>query len=582
MRGRGQGQARVISLPQLLKTTPSTGEGSADTVLPTRSDIVEEILVITADSGFPSTSLGSASLSAADIHFSRDTQARLTTNPNPSSRSTPNVSTTSSEGGTIRLVGRGGRGSRARLPSTDGFNLHPPSVPAQILTPQSGSLSRSESLRIVGRGGMGSRRRDLPLPLPIIRTTPPAAASPPSSPISPTSAMNMLYRPIGRGGAGSKSRIQITQLEKSHHQSPDSRLHDGGGGGAAGISSSAVWLFRNRKGKGKEKETHDASTYGMPTLTRTDTIDTMASGFQTLKFLPVQGAGRAYQITATQDNIPESAEFELQGSSSSEFVVDSTGNPPSPHSPRRGKLLRTLGADGALVGGGGGGVGTSKKSSRRSSVSSFFLPFQSISTSGSAVESLSSVDSNPAPSPVSPPQTDSLNLDLRFDTETDPSITDTSTSDDHSDAASISSRSSSPLTFSNHLPNADSEDYDDDGSNWLCRSPTPTIARAFEKHLGIVESEVDEDTASSTTCESVGDGEQDKDEGGIEWTTGEWNCTDIREDDDESQFILWVILKDKNIEGNAYQYDKAFIARVSFEAGFKKAFADWQIHASGV
>ncbi|KAK7027782.1 hypothetical protein R3P38DRAFT_2939966 [Favolaschia claudopus] len=535
MRRRGEGRAGVMVLPHLLRTTQSIGGGSADSMASTRSDIMEEILVITAESAFPSTSVGNASLSVADIPSSHDRQARST--PKPTSRSTPNVSTTSSEGGTIRLVGRGGRGSRARLPSTDGFNLHPPSDPAQILTPQSGSLSRSESLRIVGRGGMGSRRRDLPLPLPIMRTAPTSAASPatptpPSSPISPTSAMKMLYRPIGRGGAGSKSRIQIAQLEQSHYQSPDSTFHDGSGVGAAARSTSAAraWLSRNRKGKGKgkgkEKETHDASTYGMPTLTRTDTINTMASGFQSLKFLPVQRTGRAYQITATQDDILESVE--LQGSSSTEFVSHSTSNPPSPHLARLGKLLRTLGADGALVGGGGGGVATSKKSSRRSSVSSFFLPFQSISTSGSAVESPPPLDTHSDPSPLSPPQTDSHNSDSRSDTDRDPSITDTSTSDDHSDVASISSRSSSPLTFSNHLANDDSEDYDDEGSSWLCRSPTPTIAWAFGNHFG-VESEVDEDTVSSTTCESVGDGEQEKNERDIEWTTGEWNCTDIRE-----------------------------------------------------
>jgi hypothetical protein len=175
----------------------------------------------------------------------------------------------------VRLVGRGGQGSRPRL--LDSGDSHPAAPTMHRghtleLLPVSGG----DSTRIVGRGGIGSRPRELPA-LMCSRLPP---LTPPATTLNPSMTQPVFYRPGGRGGAGSKSRAA-----KSSSEAPETVR-----------SSKFPW-------KGKGKATGNASTYGAPSLTHTDTMDTTSASL--VDFLPAHRARQAYQSTMAQDFILE-------------------------------------------------------------------------------------------------------------------------------------------------------------------------------------------------------------------------------------------------------------------------------------
>ncbi|KAJ7816170.1 hypothetical protein B0H13DRAFT_2683541 [Mycena leptocephala] len=158
--------------------------------------------------------------------------------------------------GPVRVVGRGGQGSRPRLVGPEGTALTTPQ-PLRSPTYEMGAPARLDNTRIVGRGGMGSRPRDLPAPAPVVVPLPKQTQAP-----AQWWCIALVVRDKGKG------------------KSPP-----------------FAW-------KGKGKETGNASTYGAPSLTRTDTLDSMGNG-SVIQFLPVRGPQRIYQSTVGQDPIPE-------------------------------------------------------------------------------------------------------------------------------------------------------------------------------------------------------------------------------------------------------------------------------------
>ncbi|KAJ6552590.1 hypothetical protein DFH09DRAFT_1167082, partial [Mycena vulgaris] len=387
---------------------------------------------------------------------------------------------------TLRLVGRGGQGSRPRnLGTVDGvlsaarINHDPSDDPR---APQ-----RSDSTRIVGRGGIGSRPRGLVTPAP-----PPEPSGIPSRPplIQAKSAEQpVLYRPGGRGGAGSRPRKAIPASEANETSKP--RLFS--------------W-------KGKGKQIGNASTYGAPTLTRTDTVNTTASSIQ---FVAARSPG-----TSRSQYPPIVCE-----ASPSELT---TGLVRQRAPSRLNKLARTLGVE----------FGPrmpvvplaaplesmwSKKAARRSSVSGFAprsesdlpevgsapiservlrrrssydpIPFaQNPNVDGSLFSTHGDAShddgratphdhteltghSSPLPSPplqypAPPLPAPMLLYDLHRDDDAQSEILtyDDASTDDNSDIRTISSTSTTPLQFDASLSESDTEDEE----RWD-RSPTPRM-----------------------------------------------------------------------------------------------------------
>ncbi|KAJ7624111.1 hypothetical protein DFH06DRAFT_757098 [Mycena polygramma] len=223
-------------------------------------------------------------------------------------KSTPQMNTRCCRGQTsVRLVGRGGQGSRPPLPSNAGSI---PPVPIRGVAGLEIRLSkRSVSTRIVGRGGIGSRPRELSAPAHMglhPQSFPPATSLKKAAP-------QALYRPSGRGGVGSKPPAPKSLSHANEREK----------------SFKILW-------KRERKKTGNASTYGAPSLTRTNTTSTMAS-LGAVEFLSTRGAQRLYQSTAVQDPDPVPKH------------VDSATRPTR----RLPKFLRTLGAEGLSPGRGG-------------------------------------------------------------------------------------------------------------------------------------------------------------------------------------------------------------------------------------
>ncbi|KAJ7458251.1 hypothetical protein FB451DRAFT_585886 [Mycena latifolia] len=218
----------------------------------------------------------------------------------------------------LRLVGRGGQGSRPRnlLVQTDGT----PSVPRPHQSPSAepSAPQRTDSTRIVGRGGIGSRPRGLLTP------APPEPIEPPSLPPSPIQSTKpaeqpILYRPGGRGGAGSRPRKAVPASEAS----------------APSKSLKLPW-----KSKGKKTPVGSASTYGAPSLTRTDTVGTTTSS---IYFTPPRSLGRSqtlYPPLPDANARPETPRSAHSSASSAETVDPRQFRPARLH-----KLARTLGVE---------------------------------------------------------------------------------------------------------------------------------------------------------------------------------------------------------------------------------------------
>ncbi|KAF7349830.1 hypothetical protein MVEN_01283500 [Mycena venus] len=477
----------------------------------------------TAVAGLSMGTCATASGSFADIGHTRDGSSSnmamrgnspsaygMEPIPNPGS-SIPTTSNVISDKSPVRLVGRGGQGSRPRVvsardsaPAAPGINRSPP---VEI-----GALSRGDSTRIVGRGGMGSRPRDLPAPARVtLAPRPPPTPTPTPTPLNQPAAAPMLYRPGGRGGAGSKPRMP----------KPPSEARE------TGKSSKFPW-------KGKGKEARNASTYGMPSLSRTDTVDSTESG--AIHFLPARRTERTYQTTVGQDPIPE-AEIPSRGGHSSSSSIDASVR----RTPRLHKFLWTLGAEvmSPQLQSTATQVQRETKASRRSSVSGKSIgsnvdslpdKFDSRTTEQelrrcSSYESLPSILDYQYPSPPRPPPAFPNDHDSQMaDDSQSESLTYAST-EDHSELCTISSTNTDPLQF-NQSPSLLDSDAEDDYEYPSGRSPTPTRMTMSpnhdEKHFSSVPFA---SVLGSTPAWESADGVI-RDE--IGWT-GEWNCSDIQE-----------------------------------------------------
>ncbi|KAJ7620351.1 hypothetical protein FB45DRAFT_150035 [Roridomyces roridus] len=198
----------------------------------------------------------------------------------------------------VRVVGRGGVGSRLRtLPSTDSAST------STSLPVTSHARRVPEGTRIMGRGGAGARPRQLesttsfedprhPVPSPpaIVSTPTPAAPNPNQPPLH----SKVVYRPTGRGGAGSRQPEVKTPSDPSKPRK--------------GVKS--LW-----KGKGRET---DAVRPGMDALGQLTRVDSIATVISDIAFAP-----------APAERVPP-------GSSSSRTAHGFS------------KLARTLGMDDAL------------------------------------------------------------------------------------------------------------------------------------------------------------------------------------------------------------------------------------------
>jgi hypothetical protein len=380
--------------------------------------------------------------------------------------------------GPVRVVGRGGQGSRPRLVGPEGTALTTPQ-PLRSPTYEMGAPARLDNTRIVGRGGMGSRPRDLPAPAPVVVPLPKQTQAP---------AQVVVYRPGGRGGAGSKPRAP----------KPPSEVRDKG----KGKSPPFAW-------KGKGKETGNASTYGAPSLTRTDTLDSMGNG-SVIQFLPVRGPQRIYQSTVGQDPIPE-VPFEGGSGASVDIGARRTG--------RLHKLLRPRRTETPSS----HSTGTRASSVSGLSIGSDAADSMSLdNTSGRRTnyESTPPIPVFQYPKPPRPPPafpTD-LESELQDDTQSEILSCDYDTnSDDHSGSCDASSVCPTPLHFEPSLESDADGDYDP----YWDRARTPTAMRPNEKHLSVpfqtlVLSPPTWDSADTVVRNEVG------------WT-GEWNCGDIRE-----------------------------------------------------
>ncbi|KAJ6549573.1 hypothetical protein DFH09DRAFT_1169048 [Mycena vulgaris] len=239
----------------------------------------------------------------------------------------------------VRVVGRGGQGSRLRALPTDPDA--PPSFVAPPLALPARDLRRgapSTGPRIVGRGGVGSRPRGLSessqsAPRPIEMSAPPPPPPLPTRAAALTQETpkpHVVYRPGGRGGAGSRPRKVKPQAENPSKEK----------------EFKFPW-----HGKGKARAELTAKA-----LTRTDTRDSTVSSIQ---FIPA--STRAHQKPISTAPGPS-----RRPSTPSRFSFQSTSSDER-KARRQSKLARTLGA-------GFADHAQAVKLSRRSSVSISSLP----------------------------------------------------------------------------------------------------------------------------------------------------------------------------------------------------------------
>ncbi|KAJ7657767.1 hypothetical protein DFH06DRAFT_454028 [Mycena polygramma] len=235
-------------------------------------------------------------------------------------------STGSLSGGPVRVVrvaGRGGQGSRPRaLPVDPNSSTTPRPLPPRenLRSPlaPSGPATKLPT-RIVGRGGVGSRPRGL-----LVSDPPPQFGMPqnPELPPPPLATAAMIqetprpqppavYRPGGRGGAGSRPRKvkpQPEERDRDRDKDKDFKF---------------PW-----KGKGKAKADLTANA-----LTRTDT---QFSTVSSLAFAPAPTSPRQRELSPQ----PSIASMDSWDAHLAQRQTNTTN-----------KLTRTLGADFVLPGG---------------------------------------------------------------------------------------------------------------------------------------------------------------------------------------------------------------------------------------
>ncbi|KAJ7478899.1 hypothetical protein FB451DRAFT_1240164 [Mycena latifolia] len=237
----------------------------------------------------------------------------------------------------VRVVGRGGQGSRPRavpvaepaaypLPLANPVAPVPPRNVRRSASTLSGKSDQPVATRMVGRGGVGSKPRGLAatsfdsMPQWVEPPPPPPLPTPqPAAMIQETPSAPIVYRPGGRGGAGSRPRKVKPQALGVEKEGKDFKL---------------PW-----KGKGKARA--DAPP-AMDPLTRTETRDSTISAMSSIQFAPPSEA--LHQKPINPDP------FSAFGSDHSHSPTASLSSFQSTSSDGRfvrqqSKLSRTLGAD---------------------------------------------------------------------------------------------------------------------------------------------------------------------------------------------------------------------------------------------
>ncbi|KAJ7091022.1 hypothetical protein C8R44DRAFT_817644 [Mycena epipterygia] len=261
----------------------------------------------------------------------------------------------------VRVVGRGGQGSRPRaLPAHPNGNAVPPPTKPPLLPsqtePRRTAPTSSPANRIVGRGGVGSRPRGLALdPTPPLQRpdvpTPPLPAPPrPVALIQEAPRPALVYRPSGRGGAGSRPRKVKVKPPREQN-----------GGPSAGMDFKFPW-----KGKGKARADAHADILDITAnananpLTRTDTTDSVGSASM-IMFAPPSIHSRqrvvspdldAFDYTGGQTDTPPHSPTASLYSMQSAMTTSSDGRHQAQvvEARRMDKLARTLGAEVAFPG----------------------------------------------------------------------------------------------------------------------------------------------------------------------------------------------------------------------------------------
>ncbi|KAF7375375.1 hypothetical protein MSAN_00425000 [Mycena sanguinolenta] len=237
-------------------------------------------------------------------------------------RASSATSSTSTSMRVVRVAGRGGQGSRPRALAID-VNIPAPVMPLpprEVRRNPSDSPSTTQPARILGRGGLASRPRgvlvsDVPQTASssLLSPAPPLLAPPPplaAALIQEAPRPASVYRPSGRGGAGSRPRKVKPQLAERK----DDR------------DFKFPW-----KGKGKAKA--DAPHLSGTALTRTDTLSSTVSS---VVFAPTESP--IHQRPISPDP--------LASSSGSIASYDSfEAHLERMQAQRANKLARTLGGD---------------------------------------------------------------------------------------------------------------------------------------------------------------------------------------------------------------------------------------------
>ncbi|KAJ6577610.1 hypothetical protein B0H19DRAFT_1120662 [Mycena capillaripes] len=242
----------------------------------------------------------------------------------------------------VRVAGRGGQGSRPRaLPVDLNTPILPPAptpLPPEIRRSFSASaaISPKQSTRIVGRGGVGSRPRgllgsDLPLTAPQFVTPPPAPPPPPpqtSAMIQEVPQPPVVYRPGGRGGAGSRPRKVKPQTEGKEKEKDFKFPWKGKGKAKADVSVNALTRTDSRFSTVSSIAFAPAPTMPYPKPISPDPTPSIASVDSWDAHLAHQQSNRISKLTRTLG-----ADFDFPGKSR-------LNGPQAPLDPRAAKLAR--------------------------------------------------------------------------------------------------------------------------------------------------------------------------------------------------------------------------------------------------
>ncbi|KAJ7018922.1 hypothetical protein C8F04DRAFT_1404607 [Mycena alexandri] len=266
-----------------------------------------------------------------------------------------------SSGPPVRVVGRGGQGSRPRALPADNDTpalSAPPIMPLPARDFRGASVASGSTAvvptRILGRGGVGSRPRGLLASetpaIQFMTPPPPTPQFPRQRPvplIQEIPETPVLYRPGGRGGAGSRPRKAKPRAEKVK-EDKDFRF---------------PWKGKGKEGKGKGKA--ESPAIAMHPLSRTDT---QASDLSAIAFAPP--ATRLHQKPINPD--PPTPMTSTSGQ-----AVEVGSDERQQTIRMNSKLARTLGTDFSF------GWAQTGKFARRSSISVPESPIDDTNTTSS-------------------------------------------------------------------------------------------------------------------------------------------------------------------------------------------------------